>query len=47
MINSDKRYLCPLNFEIKRKNMKEYSTMTMATVAIFKCVDCNAICITI
>ena len=38
----DEHYLCPLNFEMKEKNMEEYSTTaTMVKVAIFNRVCRN------
>ena len=39
----DEHYLCPLNFEMKEKNMEEYSTATMTKVAIFNRVCRNVI----
>ena len=39
----DEHYLCPLNFEMKEKNMEEYSTATMIKVAIFNRVYGNGI----
>ena len=44
---SDEHYLCPLNFEMKEKNMEEYSIATMVKVAIFNRVCRNDIYIKI